>query len=150
MGATDVYMTVDGKQNEAQVKEHFAEKQASDGAEHGHSYSGSFSEFTGLTFTRMEFLTVDEAGDWIERNSQKYGPALAVKYKDIKKSKRMLNYEEKIGRWSHELWATQNTRTKKALTRRIEGTRDKIKEIEKTLAAKSKKTIWLIGGWVSE
>lgn len=150
MGATDVYMTVDGKKNEAQVKQAFAEKQSDDGYEHGHGYSGSFSEFNGLSFTRMEFATADEAGDWIEKNAKKYGPALAVKFKAIKKSKRIENYEAKMRAWSNELWASQNPRTKKALEKRIVGAREKIKEIEKSLADKSKKTVWLIGGIVSE
>lgn len=151
MGATDVYMTVDGKKNEAQVKQAFAEKQSDDAHEYGHGgYSGSFAEFNGISFTRMEFATVDEAGDWIEKNSQKWGPALAVKYKAIKKTKRIENYELKMRGWSNELWASQNPRTKKALEKRIVSAREKIKEIQKTLAGKSKKTMWLIGGWVSE
>ena len=51
--------------------------------EHGHGgYSGTFAESPGVTFVDREFVSFQEAEEYIMKNAQKWENSLAVRIRD--------------------------------------------------------------------
>jgi len=177
MGACFNSMEVEGKATKEQVLAKFNQRCEQDGYECGHSYSGSFSQFNGLHFTGKEFTTEQEAVDFVEEHGEKWGPAVAVRYTVIEPSKRMIALSEQIQELRKKVWGAtdklrnantkmriNNRTTKPAYVVKAEANYEKVKAtteskvaekeakrkaIEIALAAKSKKSKWLMGGWSS-
>lgn len=177
MGAAFNDMTLNGKMEETEVRTIFHNRCEQDGIDHGHSYSGSFSQFTGLHFTGKSFNTMDEARDFVMENGEKWGPAVAVRHKKYDVPKSALNHNEQRGKLEQRIWLAQSTlrnaREKARLNNRtttpayvtkaeaklktvkeqvqpkMDERTAKIKAIIETAAAKSNKYVWLLGGWCS-
>jgi predicted RNA-binding Zn-ribbon protein involved in translation (DUF1610 family) len=66
--------------------------------ENGHSYSGRLNMTSGLSIRHETFESLDDALDFIESKSEKWGDALAVKYKSykIEPSKKLETLHQKI------------------------------------------------------
>lgn len=48
--------------------------------DHGHSgYTGTMAEADGCSITTKEFITNEEAEEWLTEHAEKWGPALVVK-----------------------------------------------------------------------
>jgi len=178
MGAVYNSMEVDGKATKQEVTSQFNDRRESDGYECGHSYSGSFSEFSGLEFSSKVFHSENAAHDWVSDNAEKWGPAIAVKYavfEDTKTLQSLRNQMQvlrnKVGAARTKVWEANqkmriNNRTEKpsyvtkaesnyekaqnTINPKIAAKEEKYSTIEQKLAAKSKKTKWLMGGWCSE
>jgi hypothetical protein len=80
MGSTSVFRTFKG--NKEAVEKAFENAQQDDRYENGHSYSGGFGQFTGIEFHDKEFASRREAEDYIDIKGNKWGPAIAVRFKD--------------------------------------------------------------------
>ena len=177
MGACFNDMTLDGKMTKDEVAAKFDDRCRQDGHECGHSYSGSFSQFDGLIFTGKDFDTYDEAYEWVTEHGDKWGPAVCVRHKLYHMPKSATKHDEQRRKleWKiclaneavHQAYRKMqiNNRTKKpAYVTAAEANREKIKAqvqpkidertakiaaiIEKA-AAKSKKSVWYLGGWCS-
>jgi len=177
MGAQLNTMEVDGKASREEVVMQFNTRCEQDGYEMGHSYSGSFSQFAGLSFTNKHFYTEQEAYDYIDVNGEKWGPAVAVKYTAIEPSKRLIAHNKAIMalsqkihdaryklRNANEKMRINNRKDKPAYVVKAEAAFERVKKsiepkiadrklqrnkTETTLAAKSKDVRWLMGGWCS-
>ena len=177
MGAVLNTMALDGTMTKEQVMTAFNERVEQDGYDHGHSYSGSFSEFRGLVFKDICFETEDEAREYVDQHGEKWGPAVAVRYKHYNMPKSALNHDKKRRELHTKIWvaeaslgearrrAQRNNRSslpsyvtaaEKTLERvraqtqpKIDDRTAKIAAIIKKAAAKSNKWVWLIGGWCS-
>lgn len=177
MGADFNDMTLDGKLTKEEVRSVFADRCIQDGHDEGHSYSGSFSQFSGLRFTDQTFETMDEAHDWVQEHGEKWGPAVCVRHKLYKVPKLALNHDKARYKLEQKIWnseaAARNARDKARLNNRsktpayvtkamrnVEAVRvriqpqmdartAKIKAIIAKAAAKSKKSVWYLGGWCS-
>ena len=177
MGACFNEMEVDGKATKDEVLAEFNARCEQDGWESGHSYSGSFSQFHGLVFSGKEFGSYEEAETYVEEHGEKWGPAVCVKYTKVEPSKRMQNLGKQIQELRQKIWnaesklrnaqqkmrinnrSTEPAYVKTARTKleqvmvtvnpKIAAKEAKRKEIEQALAAKSKKSRWLMGGWCS-
>lgn len=177
MGACFNDMTLDGKLTKEQVTAKFNERCEQDGYECGHSYSGSFSQFDGLHFTGKEFDTVDEAYDWVVENGSKWGPAVCVRHKLYDTPKLAVNHGKALRKLEQKIFdaeaAARNARDKARINNRsktpayvtkasknvevvrariqpqMDARTAKIKEIMSKAAAKSKKSVWYLGGWCS-
>jgi hypothetical protein len=79
MGAQFNFMTA-ALIPEAELREKFIAAQAKAGYEHGHGYSGSWAEASGLSVLDEFFESRDEAEDWLDEHCQKWQDALAVQY----------------------------------------------------------------------
>lgn len=177
MGACFNSMEVDGKASQQEVIDQFNSRCEQDGWECGHSYSGSFSQFNGLRFAGKTFTSEQEATDYVEEHGEKWGPAVAVKYIVTERTKRMEAHLKaihamrvKVDDAQRKLWnAKEKMRVNNRLTKpsyvvKAEANFQKVKdlvepkisereksiaEIVEKLAAKSKKSKWLLGGWAS-
>ena len=177
MGACFNDMTLDGKMTKDEVAAKFDDRCRQDGHECGHSYSGSFSQFDGLRFTGKEFDTMDEAHDWVNEHGEKWGPAVCVRHKLYKVPQLALNHSKKRHELEQQIWraeaAARNARDKARLNNRsktpayvakasknvevvrarvqpkMDARTAKIKTIIAAAAAKSKKSVWYLGGWCS-
>jgi hypothetical protein len=164
------------REAEAIIKEAFDKKHDNDAYEYGHGgYSGSFAEIHGVTVVDKTFNTSYDADEWIADHAVKWENALAVRYKVFETSKSVLRHIEairelnkKISEAKRKLWVAKERATNRKTTPnyvhtaqanldkviarcepKIEERRAKIAEIETKLAAKSKKMVWLVGGWAS-
>lgn len=177
MGAVYNDMTLDGKLTKEQVLAIFNERREQDGYDCGHSYSGSFSQFNGLKFTGREFLTADEAHDYVEGLDTKWGPAICVRHKKYEMptmaSKHIVarrKLEQKIWDAENKLRLAQqkarlNNRSSKpayvikaednlakvraTVQPKIDERNAKANESIKKAAAKSTKWCWYLGGLCS-
>lgn len=158
------------------IKRAFLDKKDSDAYEYGHGgYSGSFAEIPNVTVTSKLFNTSHDADEYIADNSCKWDDAIAVRYKVFETSKSVVRHIEairelnkKISEAKRKLWVAKERATNRKTTPnyvhtaqanldkviarcepKIEERRAKIAEIETKLAAKSKKMVWLVGGWAS-
>ena len=177
MGACFNDMTLDGKLTQKEVSAQFNARCEQDGYECGHSYSGSFSQFEGLRFTGKEFLTIAEANDWVEEHGEKWGPAVCVRHKVYKVPTSAIKHTEKRRELEKKIQAAEmllrDARTKARINNRsttpayvtkaeakletvkkqvqpkIDERNAKIKTLMTNAAAKSKKSVWYLGGWCS-
>lgn len=177
MGACFNEMTLDGKLTKDEVIATFDARCEQDGFECGHSYSGSFSQFTGLAFIDEMFNTMDEAHDFVSEHSEKWGPAVCVRHKEYKVPKSALNHDTQRRKIIQKIWDAetklQNAQQKARINNRstvpayvtkaeknlktvkervqpeIDNRTAKMKEIIAKAAAKSKKSVWYLGGWCS-
>lgn len=177
MGACFNDMTLDGTMTKETVVERFNERCRQDGIDHGHSYSGSFSQFNGLAFTDEEFDTLDAARDWVMEHGRKWEAAVCVRHKQYTVPKSALNHDKARRKLEQRIWtveaAAHNSREKARLNNRktapayvvkaeakVESVRAlvqpqmddrtaKITAIIAKVAAKSKKHVWYLGGWCS-
>ena len=177
MGACFNEMTLDGKMTEETVRAAFVARCIQDGHNNGHSYSGSFSQFDGLRFTDKEFDTRDEAYDWVMEHGEKWGPAVCVRHKLYDVPKSALNHDKQRRKLQQKIWEAEafrgaarrkaqiNNRSKmpayvtkaeakvetvKAQVQpKIDERTSKIAAILANAAAKSKKSVWYLGGWCS-
>lgn len=177
MGACLNTMRVDGKASKEQVNTEFSTRCEQDGWESGHSYSGSFSQFTGLRFTDMVFDTEDEAVEYVSEHGVKWGEAVAVRHKVYDVPKSALNHDKARAKLQQKIWnaeagvgaakdkARANNRTKtpsyvtkaeaklervkESVQPKIDDRTAKIAEGITKAAAKSNKFVWLLGGWCS-
>lgn len=177
MGSCYNDMTLDGKLTREEVSEKFRARCEQDGYECGHSYSGSFSQFDGLQFTGKDFDTIQEAQDWVEENGSKWGPAVCVRHKIYKVPTSAIKHTEKRGELEKKIraadWVLRKAKEKARINNRsttpayvtkaeakletvkkqvqpkIDERVAKIKAIMAKSAAKSKKSVWYLGGWCS-
>ena len=177
MGACLNVMTVDGKASKEEVTKQFNARCEQDGYECGHSYSGSFSEFRGLRFTNVVFHTEEEAEKYIDEYGEKWGPAVVVRHKVFDTPKSVLNHmkartalSQKIHDAGFKLRNAQqkarinNRSTTPSYVTKAENAWNKIKETNqpkidartakidlgmKNAGMKSKKFVWMLGGWCS-
>lgn len=177
MGACYNDMTLDGKLTKEQVKAKFDDRCRQDGHDCGHSYSGSFSQFNGLTFTGKVFETLDEAHDWVQDQDTKWGPALCVRHKAYEMPKSALKHDIARRKLEQQIWdadySHRNARDKARLNNRsttpayvtkaeaklekvkervqpkIDDRAAKIAEIISKAAKKSNKFVWYLGGLCS-
>lgn len=177
MGACLNAMTLDGKMTKKEITDAFDRRCEEDGHECGHSYSGSFSEFTGLVITDKAYDLESDAEDYMSEHGEKWGPAVAIKHKvyDMPKlgtlhQKANMKLHEKIRdagaklRNARDKMRINNRSETPAYVTKAEASYDKvvetvqpkidwrirkIREIERKAAAKSTKFVWLIGGWCS-
>ena len=84
MGGSFNFMTMNGEKTKDEVRNHFNSIGEEDRYENGHSYSGGWGMFPGISFISKEFADVDEAEDWICENQQKWDSAMCVKFKNDK------------------------------------------------------------------
>ena len=173
MGATFIGMSHKG--NEASLKQAFSDRVEQDGYDYGHSYSGSFSEFTGLRITSKVFNTEQEADDWLCDNTQKWECAKAVKVKEAKltaaQEARVAKYKANFTAARNVLWAKESgykdacqgahrrskgpayvAKAEAAINKAklvVDGIDAKIKAEYAKAGKRSKKTTWLVGGWAS-
>lgn len=84
MGSCFVDHTFDAT-DEATLKKNFANRVEDDCHEHGHgAYSGNLNH--GIRVSSQVFKTMDEAQQYVENNTRKWEPALAVKVGDFSKA----------------------------------------------------------------
>ncbi len=179
MGAClNTMVLVDGNMTKEQVTAAFTTRCEQDGWESGHSYSGSFSQFSGLRFTGLDFDTTDEAETYVSDHGEKWGPAVAVRHKKYDAPKSVLNHDKARRKLEQKIWdadaflnnarrkAQLNNRTKtpsyvakaeaklakvrESVQPKIDARTAKIAEGFAKVAAKSNKFVWLLGGWCSE
>ena len=170
MGACFNCMELDGKLSMDEVITKFNERVEQDGYESGHSYSGSFSEFSGLTFHNKVFNTYDEGSDYVEEHGVKWGPAVCVRYHHAEPSKMLLKHDAARAKLKRKIWDAEaylgeaKRSTKPAYVTKAEEKLERIKEsvqpkiyertekivaIRQALGAKSKDVRWYLGGWCS-
>ena len=177
MGGCYNEMTLNGERSKDEVIAKFNERVEQDGYECGHSYSGSFSEFRGLVFQDKVFTTQDEAREYVQEYGVKWGPAVCVRYKYFKPTFTLKNQQKIITDLQQHihnaeaklLHAQQKMRINNRSTKpayvtkaeeklqavkdsvepKVQARKDKIKEIELKLAAKSTDIRWYLGGWCS-
>ncbi len=177
MGGCFNSMELDGKLPKQEVITRFNERCEQDGYECGHSYSGSFSEFSGLTFHDKLFNTGDEAYEYVMEYGEKWGPAVCVQYKHAEPSKMLLNHDKARAKLQQKIWDAEaylgNTKRKAQINNRsttpayvtkaeerlerikesvqpkIDERTEKIAAIQQALGAKSKDIRWYLGGWCS-
>jgi hypothetical protein len=82
MGAYYNEMSLPGTLTKSEVENRFRQEQEQDRLENGSNYSGGFGQCTGLEYPGRIFDSIEAAGEWVEENAQKWGPALAVKAGD--------------------------------------------------------------------
>ncbi len=83
MGACYDERRFPGEMNHADLKREFAQAQAADRYENGHSYSGTIGMAQGLKIhNRSPFASEREARDWLEDRVQKWEAAEAVRCLD--------------------------------------------------------------------
>ena len=177
MGACFNSMVVEGNATKDQVSGAFDARCHQDGYDRGHSYSGSFSEFKGLVFQDTIFATYDEAKEYLLEYGQKWGPAIAVRYRHIEPSAMILKHDRARSKLQQKIWIAEAfvggakqkarinnrssvpsyvTKAEKKLARiqksvqpKIDARTAKIAAVYAKLSAKSKDVQWLIGGWCS-
>ena len=177
MGACYNEMTLNGECSKNEVIAKFNERVDQDGYESGHSYSGSFSQFSGLVFHDKLFNTRDEASDYVDEHSEKWGPAVCVRYKYAKPTKRIIAHSEAIRKMNEQVsevlrevnsarlkMRINNRSTKPAYVIKAEERVERVREsvqpkidertekmaaIYQKLCAKSKDIRWYLGGWCS-
>jgi len=83
MGACYVDNFIEDKEtpiSESQLQDIFQEDQETDRYENGHMYSGGIGMAEGLRIDHSKkFGSVQEAQDWVDKNADKWGPAIAVR-----------------------------------------------------------------------
>lgn len=98
MGASEKTMTIKGELSFDEVKEIFYQRQEEDRDYYGRDpYNGSFTTFNGIKNCYRSFDHYNEAVDYILGNSEKWGEALAVKYKGTNNELKWL-----VGGWAAE------------------------------------------------
>ena len=60
--------------------------------EDGHSYSGAIGMVDGITRIKKHFASVALAYEWLEENTEKWGPALVVTAHDSKSDETVFVY----------------------------------------------------------
>ena len=94
MGATTKWFSLPATFSQKEVTEYFESRQDSDrqeylyehdGDEDGAFYSGGFNTNSGLRFFNREFEDFEKAEEFCSENSEKWGNAVAVKYKHEEK-----------------------------------------------------------------
>jgi len=177
MGACLNTMTVDGKASKQEITDQFNARCEEDGYECGNTYSGSFSEFTGLRITDLAYDLESDAEDYVSEHGEKWGPAVALKHKVYDMPKLGTLHQVALQALHQKVYDAgaklRNARDKMRINNRstvpayvtkaeasydkvvetvqpkIDERKRKIREIERKAAAKSKKFVWLIGGWCS-
>lgn len=82
MGACYNERALHGSLTEADLQEQFREMQMIDRYENGHSYSGGWGQCRGLsTEAQKIFESEDLATKYLQEVADKWGPAVAVKYR---------------------------------------------------------------------
>lgn len=119
--------------------------------EDGHSYSGCIGMLGSGRITSYVFNNMEEFDDFL--GNKEKGDAFWAQVKIIRDTKPLLAAREKCKLAAQAQWQAQ--REKKApsvirtLTTRLEKTRKRVMQIEAQQAAKSKKTMWCVGGIAS-
>lgn len=85
MGANFQTLTYDGDLTEIAVKDRFDDAVAQSRIEDGHSYSGEIGMATGLQFSGETFEDQYTAEIHVESAAEKWGPAIAVRFKQADK-----------------------------------------------------------------
>lgn len=90
MGANYVEATMVGKLSVEEVREEFTALQEAYRYEYGHSgYTGTFAEANGIEFLNtVPFESAASAERFVEAQADKWGPALAVRYKNKESKER--------------------------------------------------------------
>lgn len=177
MGAEFQSITIE-RGSEDDVRVAFEKQVEEDEWEYGHrSYTGSFTEFHGLDIRPHIFNSFELAEEWLMENAEKWESALAVRFKNIKVTKRMIAHEaairklyernsnaiNKVTEAKHKAMVNKRKNVPAYVTKALEQqkavfaiTEPKIAERQKAIkdiitksASKVKKTSWLIGGWCS-
>lgn len=82
MGACFNSTEFDGNLSENELKKAFSEHCREEEYENGHSaYNGTLATTSGLSIKHTVFASRTEAEDFVDKNTEKWGNALAVKYK---------------------------------------------------------------------
>ena len=173
MGASYITMTHDG--SEKSMREAYNQQVEQDGYDCGHSYSGSFSEFSGLRLTGKMFGTDKEANTWLMDNTNKWEEAKAVQVKFAKltpaQATRISVLEAKAQEASTVMYAKRRAyrdqsqigygrtkipayvvRAEKAMIKAdlaVDKIWEQVNDVRAKAASKSNKSVWLIGGWAS-
>lgn len=85
MGAVLHCEVVDGKLNESELRKWFANYVDECRYQYGNdAYNGTFSTLSGITIEHRVFENHDAARSYLDQKAQKWGDAIAVKYKDVR------------------------------------------------------------------
>lgn len=85
MGACFNTSALDGKLTKSELVQSYENLVEDQRYEHGNGgYSGTFATLCGIKVLDRTFNSENEASEYIADNSEKRGPALAVKYKDLR------------------------------------------------------------------
>lgn len=111
MGATNLERSLDGKLSVQQVKQKFNEWYEDAVHEYGHdAYSGEWNGFRGIIFPNRTFESQQEASEYLDSHGQKFGPALAVKFKKsaVDPNKKPSQKVEKIKKMIDDAYKQKN------------------------------------------
>lgn len=81
MGADNDSLSLDGSLSTSEVRKQFEAYQKGCDVESGRSYSGRLNMCPGIEFADKEFNSHDEAYEYLVNRAEKWGNAIAVKYK---------------------------------------------------------------------
>lgn len=83
MGASFIYCDFPSRKTKNQLAKCFEQMSEQAAYDHGHEYSGSWNMLQGILFPEKNtFESKNKAEDWVSKESEKWGPALCVKFKD--------------------------------------------------------------------
>jgi hypothetical protein len=86
MGASGISIVFDGKKTKKEIQEAFRCMSDEAAYSHGHEYSGSWNMLHGVSFpTEKVFESSRTADTWVMDNAEKWGNAVCVRFKDVKK-----------------------------------------------------------------
>ena len=106
MGGTNAFAVFKG--DKAEVTRSFEQEQQVDRHENGHAYSGGFGQFAGIEFHDKEFASVDEAEHYVYEQGNKWGPAIAVRFKDGKQTEASLKKRKALEKKLQEVQSKIN------------------------------------------
>lgn len=146
-----------------QARKNFAERAEQDRHENGHSYSGSYGMLGYLTLVGGVFDSVEAFEKWLEPKGKDDGYLAQVRV--IRETKPLtrarndrhlarLERDAMNGGYRYEGWKRIEIKVTPAMKRRavakLEKAEAKYAKLFQEQVAKSTKTRWIAGGWVSE
>lgn len=150
MGATNIAIRVKG--NEDAVRRAVKKQTREDQRMYGEDpYSGSFATLNGpIQFRKVVLDCLEDAADYIDNHHEKWTGPMAVRFKVYKPNKSMENLWRQLNEIQNELWKQGLTdRKRKSLEKKKAEKKAKLAEWRSKLAAKAKRTEWLVGGWAA-
>lgn len=149
MGACNCGITLKGRTREAQTKEFWKiVKEARN--EYGQGYTGTAAEFCELIFTGRVFNSYEEADDFLD--SKENNVAYVYELKVVEDTATIKKWLTEYNELAKKLWTLSSNEVllKKQINKKREVILAKIKAARIRKAEKTKKTITVASGWVSE
>jgi hypothetical protein len=152
MGATDIWMTVDGSKTQDECHREVMKQVRSDKKEFGDDgYTGSWAEVSDIRFTNMEFADNKAAEEYLGEKIEKYEAALVVRCRvpDMAKLERSKRYTDLVAKYNEAklnfIRDMRNPTLKKKMTALYEKLEEKKRE-----SAATGPFVWLIAACVPE